>query len=95
VEFLAPPFRVMSCVGELQTRREYLPLRKRHADEAAMATFCVVLPEHLQTELDFYAEKDMKMAVVSTSVGRLAPPSSMSRHRQVRSWMGCPIIQRR
>jgi hypothetical protein len=53
---------MMSRAEVLLMRREYLWLCMPRVDEATMAAFCTAHPEHVQADLDFYTEKDMRRA---------------------------------
>jgi hypothetical protein len=58
-EFLAPLFRVMSHMEELQTRQEYLRLHTQTPHRRGVPRRT---PGSCAGELDFYTEKDMKRA---------------------------------
>jgi predicted component of type VI protein secretion system len=55
-EFVAPLFNVLTQAEECAVCWEYMRMSIRSRDEADMAAFRAAHPEHVEAELEFYAQ---------------------------------------
>nr|XP_051221576.1 ethylene-responsive transcription factor ERF110-like [Lolium perenne] len=72
-EFVAPAFNVITRTEERAVRRKYMWMSIRNRDEVDMAAFRAAHPQHVEAELEFYAQLTAQRAAAAA-----ACPSSSS-----------------
>jgi hypothetical protein len=72
----------MTRTEELQKHQDYLRLRTRHANKAALVAFRAAHSEHLHAELDLYVEKDMKMTIAEAEMNKQTTTADAKKNKQ-------------